>query len=682
MGIFKKGKKGDTGEKAEKNKKRQLQDRFMRDALNAKFAGTKCSDLVEFKFTEAFSEDSLKHVGKVTNRLVIGRGEFEQLYQQSKQITRSYGRFISGDDDPSDAQVQEMIQAFTTLKKLAETWLASSEAKWSNRDADKKDGVTQVKEIEARGMLKGANATIFQLTHRAKLQEPTFGKLIEKLEQARDRAQADDRTAKDVEAYRSMDAEILAKVSGSFRPNKGTSDVALVNGADGEVAYAFKSVEGESSMMGTPKGFGTSREVMMSALVENLKEKYGLGFGWPKATMASMGGKPGALIDGVQGMVAGSAQLAKIDVPAEALQKVLLTNFAGGQFDIKWEDVRFERNGDSLDPICMDGGAAMPDPVTATTFLFGMSDGDPGASLLVDDASQPLPAAREKMDSALVDKFLAIKTQELRATLEAEAKRLEKDHQLSTRGLGLDGGIDTSIASIEGIQAILRANRDLSLEDFLKQFHAQVIQKKFVEPHRKAWEAAQLDAYRRLNQKHPGLFAPADQITDIPEVYENVLHPDAMAKLQELEQLARPGTVVELLRKFEEPMPVTTIPAVLVRIQKAKKAIADGLKDYDRLSQKFPGVIVDSKTFKTPEEAYLAVLAKSQLRALNELKDLADADSKTLNRAVTVAEILQRYGFKLPTSDFAPKFKHIQDTIEREKERAKAKEKEKSGEKV
>jgi hypothetical protein len=40
---------------------------------------------------------------------------------------------------------------------------------------------------------------------------------------------------------------------------------------DGDVAYAFKSVEGESDMMGTPKGFATAREVMMSKLCDDLK---------------------------------------------------------------------------------------------------------------------------------------------------------------------------------------------------------------------------------------------------------------------------------------------------------------------------------------------------------------------------------------------------------------------------
>src|SRR5687768_3519891 len=135
-------------------------------------------------------------------------------------------------------------------------------------------------------------------------------------------------------------------------------------------------------MMGTPKGFATAREVMMSKMCDGIKAKYGLDFPWPKATMATVEGKSGALIDGVQGIKAGSDELAFEDVPAEALQKILLCNLAGGQFDIKWEDVRFVRNGDKLEATCMDGGAAMPDAGTATTFLAGLSDGRPGQSII------------------------------------------------------------------------------------------------------------------------------------------------------------------------------------------------------------------------------------------------------------------------------------------------------------
>ena len=95
--------------------------------------------------------------------------------------------------------------------------------------------------------------------------------------------------------------------------------------------------------------------------------------------MATVGGKSGALIDGVHGTKPGGAEIPTASIPAEVMQKILLCNLAGGQFDIKWEDVRLvAASGDSLQATCMDGGRAMPDSDTATNFLAGLSDGKPG----------------------------------------------------------------------------------------------------------------------------------------------------------------------------------------------------------------------------------------------------------------------------------------------------------------
>ena len=257
MGIFGKDNK-DKGKDKDKSKKKKIQDRFMRMALNANLPDAKSSEMLEYEFTNAFTENKLKVIGKETDRFVLGRGEFDKLYQKSKVIVRNYSRYISGDDDPSDQLVTEMIKEFKDLEKSATTWLESSEAKWSNKDADKKDRVTQIKEIEARGMLKGARIAIFQLENRSMLSDPATQKLVTNLEDAGKRLVATDASPKDVETYRAADSELLAKVCGTSTPSNGTSDVKLISGPDGDVAYAFKSVDGESEMMGTPKGFATS----------------------------------------------------------------------------------------------------------------------------------------------------------------------------------------------------------------------------------------------------------------------------------------------------------------------------------------------------------------------------------------------------------------------------------------
>lgn len=668
MGLFGKSKK-DKGESNAKAKKR-VQDRFMEHALGAKFVNAKSSEVLEYEFTQAFSEHNIKVTGGRTERLVLGRGKFDKPYQQAKEVTRKYAGYISGTDDPSDAVLAEMIVEFEKLETLAQGWLQSDEAKWSNKDESKKDKVTQLKEIEARGMLEGARTTLFQLRNRDRLGDPANKKLFALLETARDKLEdPTTATAKAREECRSLDAEVLAALCGGEKPSNGTSDVKLIKGADGNVAYAFKSVEGESDMMGTPKGFATAREVMMSKLCDGLKAKYGLDFAWPEATMASVGGKSGALIDGVQGIEVGT-ELSMDDVPAEALQKILLCNLAGGQFDIKSEDVRFVRKGETLEPTCMDGGAAMPDASTATTFLHSLSDGKPGESIIF--SGDPTtdgyrPEAKKPISPELVKQFLSIKTKELKADMDAQAKLLEKEHKLSVKDLGLDSGIVTAMTSIEGIQKILNdANGNITLVDFMKQYHDQVVQKKFVEPNLAAWEQKQLIEYQKLVTAHGALFAPATKGTNLGDIYRDVLHPEVRLNLKKLADLAKPRSIADMFKAYGKPLPITTVGVRLVgEIAKLQESLRGGLKEYDKLMLKFPGLIVPKDSFATLEQAYADVVG--QEHSLNQLKDMADKLGKAERKTVTMTELLQRYGYKVPTSNFKEKYFAIVDIAAKEK---------------
>ena len=679
MGLFRKDKKGKDEDKA-KGKKR-LQDRFMVMVLNAKFPDAKSNEILEFKFTDRFSEKNVTAIGKLTDRVLLGRGEFEKLYQQSKLITRNYAQYISGDDDPDDNLVNVMIRDFTKLQTDAEAWLQSSEAKWSKKDVDKQDLVTQRKEIEARGMLKGARIALFQLKNRTKLQDPATQKMVTELEAARDKATAKDATEKDQEAYRAADAQVLMALCGSSKSKDGTSDVELIKGPDGDVAYAFKSMEGESDMMGTPKGFATAREVMMSHLCEQLKARYDLDFPWPKATMATMGGKPGALIEGVQGMKTNTTELGMGDVPAETMQKILLCNLAGGNFDIKWEDARFVRKGDQLEATCMDGGAAMPDADTATTLLFGNGDCKPGQTIIENgdpNTGNCYPEALKPIDAKLVKQFLSINTKEIRADMAAQVKQLEKDHKLSAKDLGLDGGIDTAMTSIEGIQKIINdAGGNITLADFLKAYHDEVVEKTLVGPRLDAWKKARIAEYRKLVAAHGELFAPPDKDVDVPSLYTNVLHPHAREKLKALIDLAKPKTVADLLKTYGMPVPIMEVSSGLVRdINNARQAVAGGLKEYDKQLRTYPGAIVPKDSFASPEQAYREVLGKLQISALKAFQERADKLSKSEGKQVTVASLLQRYGHRVPTSDFSAKLMKILENESAEEARKAKEEKE------
>jgi hypothetical protein len=674
MGLFDKFKKDKGGEKGGKKGegkagkdpdktevkskgKRKVQDRFMQSALSAKFAGAKSNDMLEFEFTETFSEERVKKIGSMTDRKLLGRGEFDKTYQKLKDVTRKYAPYISGTESPSDEKAEEMILAFTELESLASAWMLSSEGKWTGKDEDRKDYITQAKEIEARGALKGARITKFQLLNRKKLHEPETTAKIEELERAR--AKLDLGGAAALEAYRSADAEVMLAVCGTTQQKNGTSVVRLINGPDGDIAYAFKSVAGESEMMGTAKGSGAAREVLMSQLCEQIATQTGLRMPWPKATMARVEGEVGAMIDGV----AGTKFAAEADyeaVPAKALQQILLCNLAGGQFDIKWEDQRFTRDGAELEPTCMDGGAAMPDAFTATTFMAQMGNSKPGDPIVIKGSTgQPYPEAMKPLDKELVDGFLKIDTVALRKQMLTQAQALEVDHGLGVATLALDSGIGTAITSIEGIQKILHdSNGQISLIDFKRRYDDEVIRAKLVEPNLPDWSRLQRSEYRRLNEVHGGLFNPIDDDTDMGPVYAAVLHPAQIKLLDELAALSRPASAADALRAFGTTVPVEQITEATVKdFRKASEAVAAQLPSYERLMQKYPGAIRPKESFDSLAQAYAEVV--SQEGFLASFSKLAARIGKAENTEVTVAQVLRRYGHSVPTSNFRDKYRAV-----------------------
>src|SRR5262249_1009790 len=152
-------------------------------------------------------EKNVKIIGKSTDRPVLRRGEFDKPYQQTKVIARKYAKYISGDIDPDDATVTEMIAAFEKLEAQAEAWMQSDEAKWIDKDTGKKDRITQIKEIEARGMLHGAKVALFQLRNRDKLAQKTTQDLFTELEDAQQELEDSNYSPDALDKYRGVDAK-------------------------------------------------------------------------------------------------------------------------------------------------------------------------------------------------------------------------------------------------------------------------------------------------------------------------------------------------------------------------------------------------------------------------------------------------------------------------------------------
>jgi hypothetical protein len=155
MGIFNKDKK-DKGR--EKDKKKVVQDRFMRRALNANFPNAKSNDMLELSSPRLFRGQA-GVIGKVTDRLVLGRGEFDKLYQQPRHRAQAHAihlRRRRSSDGPRRRDDRGIHQSGAPGGYLAPV-LGS---KRSSKDEAKKDKTTQIKEIEARGTLKGAHRAV------------------------------------------------------------------------------------------------------------------------------------------------------------------------------------------------------------------------------------------------------------------------------------------------------------------------------------------------------------------------------------------------------------------------------------------------------------------------------------------------------------------------------------------
>jgi hypothetical protein len=556
--------------KTRKTKKEKVQDRFMVVALKAGFPVAKSSEITDYDFSDKFAEWKLKSIGKATDRTVLGRGEFDKPYQQAKVITRNYAKYLSGAEDPDDATADEMITAFEKLEAQAEAWMQSDEAKWVDKDTGKKDNITQIKEIEARGMLHGAKVALFQLRNRAKLADQATQDLFTELEDAQQDLEDSNGSPDALDNYRAVDAKVLAHVCGTKKSSSGTSEVHLIKGPDGSVAYAFKAMKGESTMMGTPEGAGAVREVLMSKICEAIKAQKGPDFGWPRTTMASMDvGKPqpvqGVLVDGLKGEVFASEQPTDMDpndyaalkeranqilpkLPEADVQKLALCNLAMGNYDIKWDNAMLETTTDGVKARPFDAGVAVPDLDTfmrlchvGTTGGGGSLTSDsriknPGKGFTEDLDGNPLESATKKMDPALVQQFQNIDVDALEAAVAGEIQRLDQSHNTNCAQLGLDA-LNAFKVTAECLKATKKLLQDgnMTLEQFVQDYQTEMIDN-LVAAKKDQWTAqwtqAMTTQYNQLKGQYPTLVYQNE--TDPKAMFMNWVSPGQVAKLQRI----------------------------------------------------------------------------------------------------------------------------------------------------
>jgi len=353
------------------SKRTPEKDAFVKDVLKTPLPVARSRNLLEFKFADKEAQKNIKSMKSQSSRFlgIVGRGKFENICKDAEQALTSYQAF---EKNASKPQLDETINALEKLKQTAIDWLAEDE------DRSEGDSTRQFKEMVCRDQINRATATITQLRNRDKLASPLMQQKFKDMQAIEAQIKSGDSSAKLQEQFRELDAEILADVCGIDKTKGGTSDVYLIKSPTGEVAYAFKTIDGESDDMKMPKGAGAAREVLMSKLCQTIQAGSGLNFGWPGASLANVAcpdgtKRKGALIDGLKGEeINASNAEARKKVPPQQLQNLMLCNLATAQFDIKWDNAKFDGASKELNPY--DGGAAMPPTDMIMDQLFVRSD--------------------------------------------------------------------------------------------------------------------------------------------------------------------------------------------------------------------------------------------------------------------------------------------------------------------
>jgi hypothetical protein len=328
----------------------------------------------------------------------------------------------------------------------------------------------------------------------------------------------------------SHDKAELLEAYGCFSGTAGgTSDVKLLQNPDGSIAFAFKGAANESinalDFLNLPPGACTIREDLSSTLVQEVQKLTQLDLGFPPAIVTKLNGTTGALVDGIPGQMADPEEVRiledkllqlqgdvnrltnegvqgleldmvvqqrddldrKVNAKKQALESVpdqisqdsltnvMLSSVLTCQWDCKWGNMIVQ--GDQARPI--DGGTAIPTKDVVTNFVGNWRGGFPPQMLSLvkypeghSKQGQVLPTAQLPMSKRAVDAILKLKPDDLVAAGKARRDKLLNDFpDFNTQpSLVEDSCFDIVKASIEGAQNILRANPQITLEQFASEY--------------------------------------------------------------------------------------------------------------------------------------------------------------------------------------------------------------------
>ena len=245
----------------------------------------------EPSFHEAITQAKVKDIVdsvKKERTVLQGLGKFGDVIKQANETAKLFQDQAEGKKHQGKEITDSMLAGSCNM-------MAVEAKKWLDQNAQKAE----------------------KNDHGRDLKVKACNELIDTAALSRAKLSMEAKAAKSVDEKRILHAETLQsvhpKLVKSAAEEGGSSQVTLIR-KPGEtpdskqVAYAFKSVAGESDQMGMPKGAGAIREVLTSKMCDKLKEQSpALDFGWPPASFANMKDafsdkpRPGVLIDGIGG---------------------------------------------------------------------------------------------------------------------------------------------------------------------------------------------------------------------------------------------------------------------------------------------------------------------------------------------------------------------------------------------
>ncbi|MFO0819706.1 MAG: hypothetical protein U1A77_17290 [Pirellulales bacterium] len=309
----------------------------------------------------------------------------------------------------------------------------------------------------------------------------------------------------------------------------GTSGVKLLKDQAGKIEFAVKEASQDSKaaldFLNLPPGACAIREDISSEFCSKLEELTGIKLGFPKSEVATINGKTVAVIEGISGKMVDPEEFSFIrdkvsqfpsrinrakqrglpQTEIEALQKefadlqakllemqqntndlpdqvskkslenVLLSTVFTCQWDCKWGNMIIE--GTEARPI--DGGTAIPTKDCVNNFINNWRGAfPPSIDSLVKypeghaQFGQFLPQAKQPMDPQTVAAILNLNVDDLiQAGKDRRDATIRSNPDLQVDPpLMEDSCFDIVRASIQGAQAILRKNPQITLEQFSGEY--------------------------------------------------------------------------------------------------------------------------------------------------------------------------------------------------------------------